>query len=624
MAHRHRFRIGVGVVAVGLAAALTLIAAGGGASLAQGDIIYVDADATGGANNGSSWADAYTTLQPALAAAASGDEIWVAAGTYKPTDGADRTASFAMKNGVAIYGGFDPSVGDLDWEDRDSEANATILSGDIGNPGDDSDNSYHVFYHPEGTNLDGTAILDGFTITGANADGDAWPHNSGGGMFNEGSSPTLTDCTFSGNSAGLGGGMANFYASSPALTNCTFSGNSATRGGGMYNETSSPVLTGCTFTAGNSGTGGGMANFYASSPTLTNCTFSGNSAGLGGGMANFYASSPALTNCTFSGNSAIHAGGMYNNGSSPTLTNCTFSGNSADGHGGGMWNNGSSPTLTECTFSDNLAGDGYIADYGWGGGMYNEGSSPTLTDCTFSGNTAWVDGGGMYNQDSSPTLTNCIFNNNSAGYYGSGGGMYNEGSSPTLTSCIFNNNSTGDYGSGAGMHNEGSSPTLTNCTFAGNWADWGGGMRNDYSSPTLTNCTFAGNEALYLGGGIYNGYSSPTLLTNCILWADSPDEVENAGSTPSVTYSDVQGGYTGTGNINADPLFVDPGSADLHLGPGSPCIDAGDNEAPNLPAYDFEGDLRIVDGDRDGVAIVDMGVDEALLRVYLPVVVRNW
>jgi parallel beta-helix repeat protein len=200
------------------------------------------------------------------------------------------------------------------------------------------------------------------------------------------------------------------------------------------------------------------------------------------------------------------------------------------------------------------------------------------------------------------------------------------------------------------MYNEDSSPTLTNCTFAGNWADWGGGMRNDYSSPTLTNCTFAGNEVLDSGGGIYNGYSSPTLtnctfwgnvawvdgggmyneysstptLTNCILWADSPDEVENAGSTPSVTYSDVQGGYTGTGNINADPLFVDPGSGGFHLGPGSPCIDAGDNEAPNLPPYDFEGDLRIVDGDRDGAAIVDMGVDEALLRVYLPVVVRNW
>ncbi len=126
---------------VALAAALALAAVGhspeGEAlALAQGTI-YVDVDATG-ANDGSSWEDAYTTLQPALDEAVAGDEIWVAAGTYKPTyecdPGNPRSATFQLKNGVALYGGFDPSVGDTEFGDRDWAANATILSGDLGNP----------------------------------------------------------------------------------------------------------------------------------------------------------------------------------------------------------------------------------------------------------------------------------------------------------------------------------------------------------------------------------------------------------------------------------------------------------------------------------------------------------
>ena len=216
---------------VALAAVLALMIPCGQDSLAQGDIIYVDADATTGSNDGSSWADAFTTLQPALDTAGVGDEIWVAEGTYKPTaehgGTGDRYKSFQMVTGVAIYGGFDPAVGDDAWEERDWVSNVTILSGDIGIEGDRSDNSYHVFYHLLDTALDGSAILDGFTISDGNANGSAWPHWDGGGMYNdEGSSPTLTNCTFSGNSATYsGGGMLNDNSSSPTLTSCTFSGN---------------------------------------------------------------------------------------------------------------------------------------------------------------------------------------------------------------------------------------------------------------------------------------------------------------------------------------------------------------------------------------------------------------
>ena len=93
-----------------------------------------------------------------------------------------------------------------------------------------------------------------------------------------------------------------------------------------------------------------------------------------------------------------------------------------------------------------------------------------------------------------------------------------------------------------------------------------------------------------------------------------------------VTFSDIQGSYDGTGNIDADPRFRDPANGDFHLLRTSPCIDAGTNDAPNLPDCDFEGDPRVMDGNRDGIAVVDMGVDEVYgYALYLPLVFGgNW
>jgi hypothetical protein len=125
------------------------------------------------------------------------------------------------------------------------------------------------------------------------------------------------------------------------------------------------------------------------------------------------------------------------------------------------------------------------------------------------------------------------------------------------------------------------------------------------SSPTVTNCTFSGNSASTGGNGMSNGESSPTV-TNCILW-DSGDEI--AGDTlTTVTYCDIQGGYSGEGNIDANPLFVDPSSNNYRLRPSSPCIDAGTNEG--APTQDIIGNSRPIDGDRDGTAITDMGAYE--------------
>jgi hypothetical protein len=128
----------------------------------------------------------------------------------------------------------------------------------------------------------------------------------------------------------------------------------------MFNGQSSPTLSNVTF-SGNTARydgGGGMYN-WESSPTLSNVTFSGNStANFGGGMKNYESSSPTLTNVTFSGNSASYGGGMCNDRSSPTLSNVTFSGNSAANYGGGMYNWESSPALTNCILWGNTAPSG--------------------------------------------------------------------------------------------------------------------------------------------------------------------------------------------------------------------------------------------------------------------------
>ncbi len=268
-----------------------------------------------------------------------------------------------------------------------------------------------------------------------------------------------------------------------------------------------------------------------------------------------------------------------NNGEGPdtVLDGFTVTG----GEPSGMRNVGSSATVTNCTFSGNTA----VGGGGDGGGMYNVQSSPMVTSCTFSGNSADDRGGGMYNIVSSPTVTNCTFSGNTADF---GSGMFNDFlSSPTVTNCTFSNN-TAEF-RGGGMYNFVSSPTVTNCAFSCNTADFGAGMSNDNSNSALTNCTFAGNAADN-GGGVHNLFSSLTVI-NCVIWGNSPDQLfDEPFSTSAALYSDIQGGWPGIGNIDADPLFVDPENEDNHLSAGSPCIDAADNTAVPLDEFDLDGD----------------------------------
>lgn len=339
-------RLTRGAVKIILAAALAFSLPGGpGPQVVQaaGAVIRVTTTGLDLPGCGDTWANACSLQYALTTAAVSGDEIWAAAGTYKPAlPGGARTATFQLKAGVAVYGGFNGS--EVLRDERNWTANLTTLSGDLN--GNDSgwtnigENSYHVVTGASG------ATLDGFTITGGNAS--TAPDDRGGGMLNTSVSPTLANLVFTRNSASnTGGGMCNYTNSSPTITNVTFSGNRAHQGGGMFNHSNS-------------------------NPTLTHVTFSGNTfTGSGGGIHN-NSSNPILLNVTFSNNihsaSNTDGGGMYNYQSNPSLTNVTFSNNSASRYGGGMSNSDNCYMLmVNATFTGNQAFQGGgIFKNGWG------------------------------------------------------------------------------------------------------------------------------------------------------------------------------------------------------------------------------------------------------------------
>jgi hypothetical protein len=262
-----------------------------------------------------------------------------------------------LKSGLALYGGFAGTETELDQ--RDWARNETVLSGEVGR--DASEHSYHVVVGAE------DSILDGFAITGGNANG-AGPSNHGGGMINyNGASPTVANCTFRQNQGAEGGAMYNYNLSAPVITNCVFEANSA-------------------------GKGGAMVNRVGASPQVTNCRFVENEARWRGGALQIdYGSGPQISGCTFERNrSGGHGGGAFLESVAAQLgvvstlfQDCVFEGNSAELRGGGMGNSdGGNPRVLRCSFVGNHAGKG-------GGGMSNDYHvAVTVDGCTFDGNSA--------------------------------------------------------------------------------------------------------------------------------------------------------------------------------------------------------------------------------------------
>jgi hypothetical protein len=317
------------------------------------------------------------------------------------------------------------------------------------------------------------------------------------------------------------------------------------------------------------------------STKINGLTITGGFADNGGGI---YCnnSSPVLHDLMILNNRAKSGGGVYCNYSSPELKNVIISNDSA-AYGGGFYCYYSNPELLDVLITDNLAAR--FASSSSGGGMYCSNSSPGLENVIISGNSA-VSGGGFYCEDhSSPYLINTFLTGNSAteppwGVTGGrGGGIYcNSYSSPVLVNVQITGNTSVGPGSGISCY--------TNC------------------NPILVNVTIADNSSDDVGGAIYAYITSSPQIINSILWNNSPDEVY--GSSINIAYSDIQGGWTGEGNIDEAPLFIGSGEYPYALSASSLCINTGiqDTTGLMLPLYDIIGNPRIWD-DR-----VDMGAYE--------------
>ncbi len=521
-------------------------------------VLYVDGRATG-ANDGSSWRNAYARLTDALGTAVQpGDEIWIAQGTYTPSATGDRTASFVIPSGAVIYGGFAGT--EQQRGERDHERFQTILSGDLARNDPDRtpdyqmiagamrDNSFHVVVS-DGTSA--RTLLDGVTIRGGAAYVRA-NTGEGGGLKATGSQMLLRRVTFMQNAAAHGGGLAALSGSTITLDQVIFRQNTAYEGdgGGMYSDGSDPVLSSVVF--------------------VQNATRSGEGAGL------FTRDSNArLNHVEFMGNSAVWgAGGMHTVGGAPSLADVVFDGNTGDT--GGMVADTSTPSLRRVYFRNNTA-----QDTSGGGGMYTKQSNALLIDVLFTGNLSRVGGGGMTTFRSSPTLVNVRFAGN------------------RVTETTF-------QGGGGGMLNISSNPALVNVLFAGNRVtsrtnNKGGAMDSIYGShPTMINVTLTGNQSEQ-GAALSLSGDSSTNITNAIIWNNTSADAAPISTTGpvSITHSIVAGGWAGAGNLDTDPRFVSAAGDDGQIGtpddapwllPDSPAINMGDSAALPADAADLDGD----------------------------------
>jgi hypothetical protein len=274
-------------------------------------------------------------------------------------------------------------------------------------------------------------------------------------------------------------------------------------------------------------------------------------------------------------------------------------GDTPDFRGGGVTCIGASPTLRNLIIQDNSA------LYAGGGICCRTGSNPAISDIQILDNDAEFYGGGIFCQDSAPEIKyNKVYGNVTLDNGGIGGGIACWQSDPLIDSNCIQDNEANAFGGGIGCWY--ASPVIVNNLLWSNHChEDGGGLVCLHSTPTLTNNTFYANSANSEGGGIYCLDEAAPVITNTILWNDTaPTGPEIYGTHPVVTFCDVQGGWPGASNIDVDPAFVNAELGDFHLQESSPCVDAGNDLAPELPVLDFEGEMRIY------YDHVDLGMDE--------------
>jgi hypothetical protein len=536
---------------------------------------YVDTTAALGANKGSSWADAYLDLQSALADT-NCTEIHVAAGIYYPDSVPNIMATFQLRNGLAIIGGYLPGGSDL----PDPVFNVTTLDGNSGLGGDPDYFSLHVVTGGDEFDptiiLDSTAVLDGFTITNGSAMGDM--PERGGGMAIYYGSPTLKNLVITNNSTDGGGGGIYLLAASPILTDITIISNGGPSGGPLYG--------GGLWNDGNDVDGYG-------SPVLTRVAFSYNTGDDGGGM---YSSGgdPILTDVNFVSNQASsgNGGGLYIEAGNVSLSDSQVGGsNPSDGNsandGGGIYIADGTLAMQNTTIQNGLVG-------GNGGGMFiNYGGTATIRGGTIQNNSAFSRGGGLYISGTIAMAGTSITGNN--GQAGGGGIALAGTTSAEFSNLILNGNQASGGGWGGGVHADTSTARFTNLVVMNSYSHQGGGMAFESSDITIINATFFSNNADNPGYAIYN--DNLLTIANTIVWNHFSAPSINSATTVSGSLLEdgCPPGAVCSKLINSDPLFVDEQNLDLRLRPISPAIDAGDVTFLPPDIFDLDGDGNVTE-----------------------------
>lgn len=460
---------------------------------ATADTIYVDDDGPI-YGNGTSWQMAFPDLQEALLTALPGDEIWVAEGLYIPLLPGDPYSTFELKDEISLYGGF---AGDEETvEERDVEANPTVLSGDLlGNDGPNFQNNEENCLHvvTAGGYVDNWAILDGFTVTAGCADSN--PSGSSndrcaGVMVNGGIGVIVRNCTIKENWGHVGAGIGYINDSSGSVIDCKITDNFANYlGGGLTLHRSSVEVVGCSIKYNTA--------FYE----------------CAGGVSVTEAGDMIFKNCEIAKNIAMaftgdYGGGMHVDlGANVTLIESTFAQNTANDDGGGLSiANGSRATVINCRFLGNQADNG--------AGVYVEGpgalTATTLVNCVFSGNYAYYDGGGLHVQDGGDVvLTNSTFSMNT-GQDDGGGLCILSGCAADITNCIlWGNTDDGGADESAQVHNEGSLFIYHSCVEG--WTGAMGGSNNMGEDPLFKDADGGDNVSGTLDDDLQLKNASPCI-----------------------------------------------------------------------------------------------------------------
>ncbi|MHC4498051.1 MAG: right-handed parallel beta-helix repeat-containing protein [Planctomycetota bacterium] len=494
----------------------------------------------------------YPTIQAGLDAAAPGDTVIVADGTY--TGPGNRDLDFGG-NSITVRSENGPDNCIIDCENTTGHRGFNFHSGE-----------------------DANSVVDGLTITNGRAS------SHGGAIYCSGASPTIKNCIITGNRTiagsdrnGHGGNATNgggiyLLNSNAQIVNCTISNNQTGRGGHgwMFNDGSNLI-------PGHGGDGGHGGGIYCSnsSPAIENCTITDNQTGNGGN-----GNSDSSTSEPGNGGDAGHGAGIYCLNSSPILRNCTITTNRTGNGGNGSWD---------------PPGSG--GDAGHGAGIYCSNSSAlTVVNTNISGNDTGSGGGPIPG----------------GGWGGDGGGICCLDSSFSLETTTVRNNVTGgggdpmQCGSGGGIFCQNSTATLFNCKIVNNWSVLPGAGVCCYGTfAVITGSTLSGNQSVSPDCGLFFG--NWAIISNCIIWNNGSCEISGSAT---VTYSDIKGGWPGAGNIDADPCFVSGPWGNYYLSQitagqasDSPCVDVGSDTAANLGMDVF---TTRTDQVRDA-GIVDLG-----------------